>query len=189
MNFAYLDARTLLESVLQEPEEPPLDPLPWVLTEDWKKFEEILDKFKLQYSIKRRDLSAKLAELDDKRKDVKLLNCALDSVSNIDLKVRVKSILDSYESDEGISVLTQQCRELMGKVNEMQRVLINTMSERYASFTCFICTERLVDLFIDPCGHVVCTPCWVRSAARQADGPRCPGCRTQVSHVKKIYTM
>jgi hypothetical protein len=188
MNFAYLDARALIESVLQEPEEP-LTPLPWEPTEDWKKFEETLDKFKRQYALKQRDLSSKLAELDDKRKDVKLLNSALDSVSNPDLKLRVEGILVRYESDEGISALTLQCRELLGETHEMQRVLINTMSERYASFTCFICTERLVDLFIDPCGHVVCTPCWVRSGARQADRPRCPGCRTQVSHVKKIYTM
>jgi hypothetical protein len=185
MNFAYLDARALLESVLQEPEEP-LNPVPWEPTEDWKKFEETLDTFKLQYARKRRDLSAKLAELDDKRKDVKLLNSALDSVANFELKVRVESLLDSYESDEGISALTQQCRELLGETNEMQRILVNTMSERYASFTCFICTERLVDLFIDPCGHVVCTPCWARSSSRSNN---CPGCRTQVRGIKKIFTM
>lgn len=186
MNFAYLDARALIESVLQEPEEL-LNPIPWEPTEDWKKFEETLGDFKMAYARKRRVLATSLAELEEKTKDVKLVKSAVYSVTNPDLKAMVESLVDRYESDEGILALTQQCRELLGETNEMQRILINTTPERYASFTCFICTERLVDLFIDPCGHVVCSVCWARSGARFGD--KCPGCRTQVSQVKKIFTM
>jgi hypothetical protein len=188
MNFAYLDARSMIESLLHEPERP-LNPIPCELSGEWKEFEETLGRFKLEYAKKRRDLTTKMAELEEKTQDVKLLKNASESFTNPDLKVMVSSLIDSYESEEGISALTLQCRELLGETNEMQRVMINTMSERYASFTCFICTERLVDLFIDPCGHVVCTPCWARSGSRQADRPRCPGCRSQVSQVKKIFTM
>ena len=188
MNFAYLDARSMIENLLQEPE-PTLNPIPCELSREWTDFEETLSTFKAAYIRKRRELSSKMAELEDKSKDVKLLRATIDGFTDPGLKAMVDSLLDKYESDEGTSALTLQCRELMGKVNEMQRVLVNTMAERYASFTCFICTERLVDLFIDPCGHVVCTPCWARSGARQADRPRCPGCRTQVSQVKKIFTM
>jgi hypothetical protein len=185
MNFAYLDARALLESVLQEPEAP-LNPVPWELADEWKEFEETLSHYKSEYARKRRELSTKMAELEEKRKDVKLLKSTIDGFTDTGLKAMVDSLVDKYESDEGISALTLQCRELLGVTNEMQRVLINTMAERYAAFTCFICTERLIDLFIDPCGHVVCSPCWARSGARSAN---CPGCRTQVRAVKKIYTM
>lgn len=185
MNFAYLDARAMIENMLHEPEAP-LNPLPCELSGEWKEFEETLGRFKLEYAKKRRELTSKMAELEEKSQDVKLLRNTSDSFTNPDLKVMVSSLIDSYESEEGISALTLQCRELLGETNEMQRVMINTMSERYASFTCFICTERLVDLFIDPCGHVVCTPCWARSGSRSHN---CPGCRTQVRNVKKIFTM
>jgi hypothetical protein len=185
MNFSYIDARAMIESILHEPEVA-LNPLPCELSEDWKNFEETLSKFKTEYAKNRRELSTKMAELDQKTKDVKLLKHTSDGFENDDLKMMVHSLVDSYEFEEGISALTLQCRELLGKTNAMQRVLINTMSERYASFTCFICTERLVDLFIDPCGHVVCSPCWSRSNSRSTI---CPGCRTQVSQVKKIFTM
>jgi len=186
MNFAYLDARAIIENMLHEPEAP-MNPVPCELPAEWKEFEETLGRFKLEYAKKRRELATKMAELEEKSQDVKLLKNTCDGFANPDLKVMVSSLIDSYESEEGISALTLQCRELFGETNEMQRVMINTMSERYASFTCFICTERLVDLFIDPCGHVVCSPCWARSGGRSTAG--CPGCRTQVRNVKKIFTM
>jgi Zinc finger, C3HC4 type (RING finger) len=186
MNFAYLDldARSMLGSLLAEEPDLPLEPIPCELPREWTDFEETLSVFKAAYVRKRRELASKMAELEDKSKDVKVLRTT--SFTDPSLKSMIYSLLDKYESDEGTSALTQQCRELMGEVNEMQRVLINTMSERYASFTCFICTERLVDLFIDPCGHVVCAVCWERSGARTT---KCPGCRTQVRGVKKIFTM
>ena len=186
MNFAYLDARSVIDSLLHEPEIP-LNPIPCELSEEWQKFEETLGEFKLEYTKKRRELNMKLAELEEKTKDIKLLRSTADGFANYDLKAMVDSLIDKYESDEGSSALTLQCREIMGQVNEMQRVLINTMAERCATFTCFICTERLVELFLDPCGHVVCAPCWSRASARMPNG--CPGCRSQVRSVKKIYTM
>jgi hypothetical protein len=184
MNFAYLDARDLLASILHEPEIP-LNPLSCELSPEWKAFEETLGSFKLEYSRKHRELAEKTAEREEKTADLKMLKSTIESFANQDLKTMVTCLIDSYESEEGISALTLQCRELMGEVDAMQRVLVNTMPERYARFTCFICTERLIDLFIDPCGHVVCSICWERSGAR----PKCPGCRTQVRGVKKIFTM
>jgi len=185
MNFAYLDARAMIESILHEPETP-LNPVPCELPREWSDFEETLSTFKAAYVRKRRELSMKMAELEEKTKDIKLLKTTTTNFENQNLKDMVSSLLDKYESEEGTAVLTQQCRELLGETNEMQRVLMNTMSERYATFTCFICTERLVDLFIDPCGHVVCSPCWARASSRAVG---CPGCRTQVRSVKKIFTM
>jgi hypothetical protein len=175
----------MIESLLHEPEVP-LNPVPCELPAEWKEFEETLGRYKGEYARKRRELSCKMAELEEKTKDVKVLKSTIDGFTDPGLKALVDSLVDKYESDEGISALTLQCRELMGVTNEMQRVMINTLSERYAAFTCFICTERLIDLFVDPCGHVVCSPCWARSGARTNT---CPGCRTQVRSVKKIFTM
>jgi len=185
MNFAYLDARAMIESILHEPEVP-MNPIPCELSDEWKAFEETLAQHKLEYAMKRRELSTKMAELDEKTCELKLLKNTVEGFKNLDIKVLVDSLVDRYESDEGISALTQQCRELLGVTNEMQRIMINTMAERYAAFTCFICTERPIDLFVDPCGHVVCAACWARSGARTRT---CPGCRTPVRGAKKIFTM
>jgi len=188
MNFAYLDARSVVESLFHDPEVP-LNPIPCELPAEWKEFEESMSGFKTEYAKKRRELSMKLAELDEKTKDVKLLRqVAGDGLSNMGLKSMIDSLVDKYESDEGTSALTLQCREIMGRVNEMKRVLINTGADRYAEFTCFICTERLIELFIDPCGHVICAPCWARCRGPHGDAA-CPGCRSQVRNVKKIYTL
>ena len=91
----------------------------------------------------------------------------------------------SYESDEGLSALTQQYGKLRGQYDAMIKVLENTQADRYEKFTCFICQDRLVDLFIDPCGHVVCEPCWVRTR----DHTKCPGCRVAVAGARKIFSM
>jgi|APCry1669190327_1035288.scaffolds.fasta_scaffold00028_41 Prokaryotic RING finger family 4 len=185
MNFAYIDAAALIESVLQEPE-PPLVPLPVELPEKWKKFENVLGEFKLDYVKKRRELTDNLAKLDDKKKDLRIIKTSLNGCSNQDLKTLIENILDNYEHDEGITDLTRKCRELQGEVNEMQTILINTMPEKYAKFTCFVCTDNLVDLFIDPCGHVICDTCWNRSSLRSGN---CPACRSRVASIKRIYTM
>jgi hypothetical protein len=163
-----------------------LNPVPCELSEEWKEFEETLSQFKLEYARKRREFTQVTAELDEKKKDLRILRTTIDDFTDDVLKESVSSLIDRYESDNGIVALTQQCRELLGETNEMQRVLVNTMPERYAAFTCFICTERLVDLFIDPCGHVVCSLCWARSGIRSSV---CPGCRTQVRGAKRIFTM
>jgi hypothetical protein len=175
----------MLETLMNETEAP-LNPVPCELSSEWKEFEETLGKFKFELAKKRREYSIKMGELDEKTIDLKILKSTADSFTNPDLKAMLASLIDSYESEEGTAALTLQCRELLGEVNEMQRVLINTQPERYAAFTCFICTERLVDSFVDPCGHVVCAPCWNRSGARTSV---CPGCRTQVRAVRKIFTM
>ena len=102
-----------------------------------------------------------------------------------DLKARLVSVVDNYESESGIVALTQQCGELKGKVEAMEKVLQDTEAERYAKFLCFICQDRLIDLFIDPCGHTVCATCWTSTRMKRT----CPGCRTDIQGVKRIFNM
>lgn len=196
MSFGALINPTFLEAVLEATngfapigrgaEPPEIRPVPYELDESWKNFEKELGAYKRQLTNVRRDLNQKYAQLLEMHKSSEIVKMILDNVPSDDLKARIASVVDNYESDVGSVALTQQCGELKGKFEAMSNVLDGTNAERYDKFTCFICQDRLVDLFIDPCGHVVCDHCWVSTR----DKSKCPGCRTGThGSPRKIYVM
>jgi len=126
-----------------------------------------------------------LASLNEKQEEMNVLRMMIDNVNSPDLKEKLEDILSKHESEEGIQGLTQQCGELKGKMEAMKKVLMDTGAERYGKFTCFVCMDRLVDLFIEPCGHVICDACFTRTTNKV----QCPGCRVRMEGVKKIFTM
>jgi hypothetical protein len=157
----------------------------WELGESWKAFEKDLGKFKRELARVRRDMQIKSAELNELYKSIQMAKLIADNIPSEGLKTQLSYVIDSYESEEGADALTQQCGELKGQFEAMKKVLENTNAERYEKFTCFICQDRLIDLFIDPCGHVVCEHCWVQTR----DKTKCPGCRTVIHGSKKIFTI
>ena len=177
MNFTYLAEYVIAASTPS--------PIPWELDDNWKNFEKELSKFKLEAAITARDMAMINAELSQKSEDISHLRTVVDCIADQDLKASVENIVDNYEVEAGTDALTQQYRELMGKVAETRRVLKDTDSERYASFICFVCMERPIDLFLDPCGHVMCERCWVRTTNKSI----CPGCRSPDVTPKKIFTL
>jgi hypothetical protein len=185
MNFAYIDAdpSALLSSLFRPVE--PIDAIPCELDQSWIAFEKELGIFKKKYSKVNNDLALALSELNAKKDDISIMKSILDNLTSLGLKESVKSIVDKYESSEGISALTRQCGELKGNLEAMKKVLKDTNAERYAKFTCFVCMERNIDLFFDPCGHVICEPCWVRTRNKET----CPGCRGRLQAARKIYTL
>ena len=165
----------------------PLDvpAVPCELDAEWKDFEKELGNFKRLFSKEKRDLGIKLNELEELQKSAQISKLIIDTVPSEDLKAKLVSVVDNYESESGIVALTQQCGEIKGRVEEMEKVLQDTEAERYAKFLCMICQDRLIDLFIDPCGHTVCTSCWMDTRIKRT----CPGCRTDIQGVKKIFSM
>ena len=188
MNFAYLDAREVIETLLGPPQEP-VEPIPCELDDKWKNFEKELSKFKLEFSSARRELATAMADLNIKREDLTKLRFSIENVSDPELKASLENLIDNYTVDSGLGALTAQCGELRGKVDAMERVLKDTNAERYAKFTCFVCMDALVDTFLDPCGHVICSRCWALTPVRDVVGPPCPGCRSGVSRARKIFTL
>lgn len=182
MNFAYLD---VLESILQPigTEHPPA--VPYTLDEGWNNFEIELGNRKMEASKAIVEQSILFKEYSTKKEDVNALKMMLDNVKSEGLKDTISQMIDNYESREGIPALALQCGEGAGKVDAMKKVLTNTNLERYAKFTCFVCMDRLVDLCYDPCGHVICETCFVRTRVKTV----CPGCRTPVQTARKIYSM
>ena len=194
--FAYIDpSQALLELSLEAlagfapvPQQTrPLDvpAVPCELDESWKEFEKELGDFKRKFSKEKRELGIKLNELEELQRSVQISKLIIDTVPSEDLKANLVSVIDNYESESGIVALTQQCGVLKGKVEAMQTVLRDTEADRYAKFLCLICQDRLIDLFIDPCGHTVCATCWGSTRIKRS----CPGCRTDIQGVKKIFSM
>ena len=184
MNFAYLDARSLFETVMA-PSVEPIETIPCVLDEKWKELETALSNFKLEYAKVRVDLATRLAELHQKKEEVNVLKMIIENVTSLDLKERIDKLLEQHENEQNLEGLTRECGELTGRSQAMKKVLQDTDAERYGQFTCFVCMDRLVDLFIDPCGHVICEPCWGRTQNKT----NCPGCRTRIFGVKKMFSM
>lgn len=184
MNFAYLDARSLLETVMA-PTPEPVQAIPCDLGPTWQEFGEELHKFKMEFAKTRAQVTINLAALTEKQEEMNVLRMLIDNVNSQDLKKKIEDMLEEHESEKGTADLSQKCGELTGKMEAMKKVLMDTGSERYGKFTCFVCMDRLVDLFIEPCGHVICDACWVRTTNKV----QCPGCRCRMEGVKKIFTM
>ena len=184
MNFAYLDARGLLESVLAPPPEP-IDVIPWETEERWREFGLTLAKFKAEYTRKHAELTSKTALLRQTREEVDVIRMIIDNVNSTELKERLLGIVQEYENANNVEELKQECGELAGMCNGMKEILLNTGADRYGKFTCFVCMDQLVDLCMNPCGHVMCERCWANTRDKSA----CPGCRQHINSVCKIYTM
>jgi hypothetical protein len=185
MNFAYIDPASLLSEILRPQPAETLVSVPYDLDERWSAFEQTLGDFKMELAKNQVALVRNLAILSEKQEEIGILKMMLDNVSSSSLKDTLENLVDKFESDEGISALTQQCGEIKGMVDAQKKVLSETNAERYAKFTCFVCMDRLIDLYFDPCGHVICEPCWSRTQNKRD----CPGCRTRLVGVRKIFSM
>jgi hypothetical protein len=185
MNFAYIDPAGLLSELLRAPAPDAVPPVPCELDERWSAFEKTLGEFKNEFAKGQVELVQSLSALNEKKEEINVLRMLLDNINSEDLKEKIDNLIQQYESDEGIDALIQQCGEVRGRVEAQKKVLSGTNADRYAQFTCFVCMDRLVDLFFDPCGHVICDGCWSRTQNKRD----CPGCRTRLGAVKKIFTM
>ena len=185
MNFAYIDPAGLLSELLRAPPPDAVPPIPCELDERWAAFEKTLGEFKNEFAKGQVELVQSLSALNEKKEEINVLRMMFENISSEDLKEKLADLIQQYESDEGIDALIQQCGEVRGRVEAQKKVLADTNADRYAKFTCFVCMDRHVDLFFDPCGHVICDGCWTRTQNKRD----CPGCRTRLSGIKKIFTM
>ena len=184
MNFAYLDPRSLLDTVFS-PVVDRVEPIPHELEPHWIEFEKELGNFKKEFAQAKIEFTRKYSEFETKKEEANIIRMMLSNVTSQGLKDMLVSLVDKYETEEGIPALAQQCSVAAGKMEAYKKVLLDTNAERYAKFTCFVCMDRFVDLFFDPCGHVICEHCWSRTVNKTD----CPGCRTHLVGAKRIFSM
>ncbi|BAT22378.1 hypothetical protein [Yellowstone lake phycodnavirus 2] len=196
MQFAYLDdtagavdlmVGTLLHSLQQHRntrEQLNEDDIPEVeLPEDWKKFQESLQAFQKEYMQTARCVRETEQSLVGKKKKLETLKKLTDTFDDGPYKEEATQLVSKFEQEEDIGGEEEELASLKGTAHAMRLALVNTNPEQALKFQCFVCMDKEIDSFLDPCGHVICTGCW-----RRNNSAACPGCRTQVT-AKKIFTL
>jgi hypothetical protein len=120
-----------------------------------------------------------------KKEKASLMLSVLDKLGNKDVKYveLLREVVEQFDRDECI---TEDAEKLKEKTIEMLS-LRNVFSlckdaDVMSSYMCFVCLERPVNVFIDPCGHVICEQCSERSALHV-----CPFCRGSVRQYRKMF--
>ena len=75
MNFAYIDAQSIFESLIR-PEPNTVQSIPCDIEGDWVNFEKELGKFKEKYAHEQVELAQKVHELNEKLEEVNTLKTA-----------------------------------------------------------------------------------------------------------------
>jgi hypothetical protein len=178
MNFSFLFDAHLLNTLYITPDDVEL-------SDDWKDFETVLGDKKKEYISMKHGVAALYAELALKTHQLETLQKLQAKLEGSDaLKGKMADMIYSFENEQDIPAIKQNIAALSGKVQAVEKVLTNTNAVNYAKFQCFVCMERYVDVFLDPCGHMICGACWINTNSKN-----CPGCRTVVKSPKKIFTL
>ena len=109
----------------------------------------------------------------------------IDKFGNKDVKYveMLSQIVEQFDKDEGISDSATELKEKTTKMLSMRNVFsLCKDADVMSAYMCFVCLERPVNMFIDPCGHVICGQCSARSALHV-----CPFCRGSVRQYKKMF--
>lgn len=198
MQFAYLDdaagsavdlmVGTLLHSLQHHrntrEQVPESDDVPDVdLSNEWKEFKKTLQSFQKEYMQTTCTIREKEQELSSTRKKLETLRKFADTFDEGPYKEEATELVNKFEQGENIEELEDEVSMLKGTARAMKGVLENTNLEQAMKFQCFVCMDKEIDTFLDPCGHVICTRCWQRN-----NSSSCPGCRTRVTP-KRVFTL
>lgn len=192
MQFSYLDGAenldsimgTILNSLTHRINDCNDDTIPETeLSEDWKTFKDSLTIYQRKYNQTVKEVRETEFELSRKRSELNALKGAEKVLHDSPLKTKLTDMIEEFERVEEIENFENLLESLRGTCKSMKKVLENTHPEHLSKFQCFVCMDRSVDIFLDPCGHVMCSECWRRNTSRV-----CPGCRSSV-HPKKIYLL
>lgn len=197
MQFAYLDdtagavdlmVGTLLHSLQhhraardQVSED---EPVPEVeLPDEWKEFKKSLQAFQKEYMETARCIRETEQNITSKKKKLDTLKKLVDIFDDDAYKEEATQLVSKFEQEENINGEEEDLASLKGTARAMRIALENTNPEQAMRFQCFVCMDKEIDSFLDPCGHVICTGCW-----RRNNSTSCPGCRARVT-AKKIFTL
>lgn len=166
-------------------QQPVVEPVPDVeLTEEWNDFEKTLDSFKNEYIQTRHSFYQKESEYLTLVSDVELMNDTVKHIQDSDLRETTERNIEEFTNHVKLPEKKEELALLSGKVKAMENILMNTNAKRHAQFTCPICMDRSVSIFLYPCGHLLCDVC-----ALQLPDSKCPTCRREgVTKCRMYYT-
>ncbi|XP_063440122.1 E3 ubiquitin-protein ligase CBL-like isoform X3 [Mytilus trossulus] len=89
---------------------------------------------------------------------------------------------DGRSINPDLSYLVQDSQEDHIKVTQEQYELYCEMGSTFQ--LCKICAENDKDIKIEPCGHLLCTPCLTQW--QDSDGQGCPFCRCEIKGTEQV---
>lgn len=144
-----------------------------------------VDSLKKKYLDVVSDVLIGYMNMHAKKEKASHMLSVLDKLGNKDVKYveMLREVVEQFDRDERI---TEDAEKLKEKTTEMLSIR-NVFSlckdaDVMSNYMCFVCLERPVTEFIDPCGHVICEQCSVRSALHV-----CPFCRGSVRQYRKMF--
>lgn len=163
--------------------QPPIQPTEVELGQDWYDFEKTLGEFKEEYIKTHSHAVACTNEYVEKMTDIKKLNLAINQSDPV-LAESVIKVIQEYKKNSKIEELKDEASLWAGKAKAMESILVNTNAKQYSKFTCPVCMDRLSDVCIDPCGHIMCSICLQRM-----NELRCPGCRVDIQKTLRMFPL
>lgn len=120
-----------------------------------------------------------------KKEKASLMLSVLDKLGNKDVKYveLLREVIEQFDRDECITEDAEKLKEKTAEMLSIRNVFsLCKDADVMSNYMCFVCLERPVTEFIDPCGHVICEHCSKRSALHV-----CPFCRGSVRQYRKMF--
>jgi len=96
---------------------------------------------------------------------------------------QLENLIATFRKEEKIDELEAALNEIDKKRAEYKSIFRMLKDvETHNIYCCFLCLERNVTIFIDPCGHLMCETC-----EKKLGGSSCPFCRSSVKEFKKMF--
>jgi hypothetical protein len=153
---------------------------------EYQEFIKSVTDFHAKYNSLKVEIIGAENELVDIDDTCEKLAKILMELKNENSESKLHEIIEQYKIDfkidekKGNLEKMREARALMTKVQAKLRWKCPT------TFRCFVCLENVVDTFLDPCGHTVCSKCWEKHThARQIY--KCPGCRAVVNNARRLF--
>lgn len=146
---------------------------------------ETMDNLKKDYLDLVPDVLIGHMNLHSKKEKASHILSIIDKFGNKDVKYveMLTQLVEQFDKDEGISAMAEELKEKTTKMLSMRNVFsLCKDADVMSAYMCFLCLERPVNMFIDPCGHVICEQCSMRSALHV-----CPFCRGSVRQYRKMF--
>jgi len=122
-------------------------------------------------------------KVEKAEKEIETMNSLLSKLSkNRSYTESLEKIIESFIQDAGLEELKQSYAEAAREVQKYQGVFtLYKEADTANKYMCFVCLERSINVFIDPCGHTLCDEC----AGKITN--RCPMCREAIVRKGRLF--